>query len=220
MAVSLAHAKIYCPATILIDESQWLLRNNNTHCIVIVIDLEETGDAAMTAHLKVAEPLPSRGGSIQLVRYSPSRDGWTHELIAGTYISATKTTLTIRRDGETMQLDRSHWAVCLEDAPVVEVAPEPSAPPTDLEQTSFETETDSTAQQCTAVRTRFTEDPAVVDVRVAEPHRTQRTGRRVCSRCGADVKVTQRLERGEPAASWFYERHAVPAAAAAVREAG
>ncbi|MDN4599272.1 hypothetical protein ACF1AJ_19320 [Leifsonia sp. NPDC014704] len=160
----------------------------------------------MTAHTKIAEPLPGRGGAIQLVHYFPTRDGWSSEIVEGKYLSATTSTIRIRRDDKTVDLDRRQWAVCISDPPI-EAAPAGDAPKSTAETTADPL---APAPSCPAVRTRFVDDPDVEDIRPVGSHGKQRAGTRRCGQCGAVVTVTQRLAGGEPASAWLYEAHTVP----------
>jgi hypothetical protein len=157
----------------------------------------------MTAHthMKIADPLPGRGGAIQLVHYFPTRDGWASELVEGKYLSATTSTIKIRRGGETVELDRDKWAVCMSDAPVEAPSADPAPALAPAEAVA--------AVTCSAVRTRFIDDPAVRDIRPVGSHGKQRAGTRKCAQCGAEVTVTQRLVGGVPATAWLYEEHTV-----------
>ncbi|QNE37908.1 hypothetical protein F1C12_21735 (plasmid) [Leifsonia shinshuensis] len=151
----------------------------------------------MTGHTKIADPLPGRGGAIQLVRYFPTRDGWASEIIEGKYLSATRSTIKIRGDDQTVELDREKWAVCMAD-PSWEAAPAPV---------------------CAAIRTFAVDDPEVRDIRPVGSGGKQQAGTRECSQCGAEVTVTQRLNRGVPTSAWLYEEHTVPEPGAAAEEA-
>lgn len=155
----------------------------------------------MTAHTKIADPLPGRGGAIQLVHYFPTRDGWASELVEGKYVSATRSTIRISRGGETVELDREKWAVCMFEPPVESAAVDPTlsdAPADTLP-----------AVTCSAVRTRFIDDPEVRDIRPVGSAGKQRAGTRRCAQCGAEVTVTQRLVEGVPTTAWLYEEHTV-----------
>ncbi|MBO1741035.1 hypothetical protein [Leifsonia sp. TF02-11] len=171
------------------------------------IDLEERKEPTpMTGHTKIADPLPKRGGAIQLVHYFPTRDGWSSEIVQGKYLSATTSTIRIRRDDRTVELDRGQWAVC-----IAEPSPEPE-PAEDAPQSAPDpvSDPDAPPPSCPAVRTRFVDDPDVVDIRPVGSHGSQRAGTRKCGQCGAVVTVTQRLAGGEPASAWLYEAHTVP----------
>lgn len=159
----------------------------------------------MTAHMKIADPLPGRGGAIQLVHYFPTREGWASEVVEGKYLSATRSTIRIRRGEQTVELDRGKWAVCMADPPVE--APAEPAPQSRAEDV---TDAVTPAPVCAAIRTRFVDDPEVRDIRPVGSHGKQRAGTRKCAQCGAEVTVTQRLTGGAPATAWLYEEHTIP----------
>lgn len=152
----------------------------------------------MTGHTRVADPLPGRGNPIQLVRYVPTREGWGAELVEGRYVSSTRRTIQIQKGGVVVDLDREQWAVCLDPN-----TPTEPVPPAQAE------------RWCTAKRTRLADDPAVTEIRPIGTAGAQREGRRLCTRCGANARVTQRLLDGAPAASWSYEQHTIPSPAEA-----
>lgn len=65
---------------------------------------------------------------------------------------------------------------------------------------------DIRSTRCPAIRTRKAYDHEVKMIRYTSS--VERTGRKVCPKCGKEVTVLQMVDaKGNPDSAWFYERH-------------
>lgn len=62
--------------------------------------------------VRISAPSVKRGELVQLVRWRPTADGWTHDVVDGLFERRDRGSITLQVEGEPTVFNREEWEWC------------------------------------------------------------------------------------------------------------